>query len=403
MSDVYTDDFVLEDEDDLGIEEPGIDAPGIKAPEISLAQVDPIDVDELEVDEGGVDELDVDVLDVKAPEISLAQADTAAEAPESYRDLALRLYANTRGMPWFSEYMKKQGVESGESASVESIAEAIKSEAVTPEEIINGVSRAYNSDRNAQEMYYQAHASAPKHAERYLEGRTQQDIAKREMIFNIAQDAGIPESYIQDLLKQPGVNTNRIISQLTGWRDVEGIGEGVALLGEFGLRSWGEDVGPAIAGAKVAGQVYKWTKPIQLGLAWHPVLGKAAKVASGAVAGTAGVTTYLLGTTFLTKPVSDMIFGPREQLTPGRTIRSRWPCSWPVFRYRLSGAEDVCSYPGNDWRKNRYGQFGHDERNVAPTPGAGWPRRLPRLLASGEKFCKGPGRCRKVQLFQRAV
>ena len=317
MSDVYTDDFVLEDEDDLGLEEPGIDAPEIKAPEISLAQVDPIDVDELEVDEGGVDELDVDVLDVEAPEISLAQADTAAGGPESYRDLALRLYANTRGMPWFSEYMKKQGVESGQSASVESIAEAIKSEAVTPEEIINGISRAYNSDRNAKEMYYQAHASAPKHAERYLEGRTQQDIAKREMIFNIAQDAGIPESYIQDLLKQPGVNTNRIISQLTGWRDVEGIGEGVALLGEFGLRSWGEDVGPAIAGAKVAGQVYKWTKPIQLGLAWHPVLGKAAKVASGAVAGTAGVTTYLLGTTFLTKPVSDMIFGPREQLTPG--------------------------------------------------------------------------------------
>jgi len=306
MSDVYTDDFVLEDEDDLGIE----------GPEIALAEVDTVDVDALEVDEDAVDELDVDALEVDEGEISLAQADTAAEAPESYRDLALRLYANTRGMPWFSEYMKKQGVESGESASVESIAEAIKSEDVTPEEIIYGISRAYNSDRNSKEMYYQAHASAPKHAERYLEGRTQKDIAKREMIFNLAQDAGIPESYIQDLLKQPGVNTDRIISQLTGWRDVEGIGEGVELLGEFGLRSWGEDVGPAIAGAKVAGQVYKWSKPIQLGLAWNPVLGRAAQLGSVAVAGASGVTTYLLGTTFLTKPFSDMLFGPREQLTP---------------------------------------------------------------------------------------
>ena len=319
-----------------------------------------IDVDVAGADVAGADLAGIDVAradiagaDLTGAEISgappaedrivLAQATTGKEEFTKDRDQAVQLYRESRNMPWFTDYMKQLGVESGQSASVATIAEAIDSGEYTPEEIIFTVARARNAGVDLNEMFYTALSSAPRHYKESIlhrrMGRLPRDIALRDMVLTLAEDAGIPTEYIQRILDEPGADPNSILSRLTGAQDVVTKMDAAEMVVKAGGRKLGETAPAAVAGAEAGALTFRALAPVQLVLSAlpFPLSGKIAKGAQVGAAATVGGGVFL-GSTFLTQKTIDSIFGKAPPVTPrampwwmaGDAVGTYWGVGYPV-------------------------------------------------------------------------
>ena len=331
------------------------DVEGIDLAEMDVEGIDLAEIDLADMDVEGIDVADMDVAraDLTGAEISgappaedrivLAQATTGKEELTKDRDLAVQLYRENRNMPWFTDYMKQLGVESGQSASVATIAEAIDSEEYTPDEIIFTIARARNAGVDSNEMFYTALSNAPRHYKESIlhrrMGRLPRDIALRDMVLTLAEDAGIPTEYIQRILDQPGADPNSILSRLTGWQDVVTKMDAAEMVVKAGGRKLGETAPAAVAATKAGALTYRALAPVQLALSAlpFPLSGKIAKGAQVGAAATVGGGVFL-GSTFLTQKTIDSIFGKAPPVTPralpwwmaGDAVGTFWSVGYPV-------------------------------------------------------------------------
>ena len=368
MSDTYTDEptpenylKLIENEGefsgDVDMDVAGTDLAGIDM-DVAESDLAGIDVAEIDLAGGDVAEIDVADMDVARADLTgaeisgappaedrivLAQATTGKEELAKDRDLAVQLYRESRNMPWFTDYMKQLGVESGQSASVATIAEAIDNGEYTPEEIMFTIARARNAGVDSNEMFYTALSSAPRHYKESIlhrrMGRLPRDIALRDMVLTLAEDAGIPTEYIQRILDQPGADPNSILSRLTGWQDVVTKMDAAEMVVKAGGRSLGETAPAAVAATKAGALTYRALAPVQLALSAlpFPLSGKIAKGAQVGAAATVGGGVFL-GSTFLTQKSIDSIFGKAAPVTPrampwwmaGDAVGTFWGVGYPV-------------------------------------------------------------------------
>jgi len=363
MSDTYTDEptpenylKLIENEGefsgDVDMDVAGADLAEIDmdVAESDVEEIDLAGADLAEIDLAGADLAEIDLAGAEisgAPpaedRIVLAQATTGKEELTKDRDLAVQLYRESRNMPWFTDYMKQLGVESGQSASVATIAEAIDSGEYTPEEIMFTVARARNAGVDSNEMFYTALSSAPRHYKESIlhrrMGRLPRDIALRDMVLTLAEDAGIPTEYIQRILDQPGADPNSILSRLTGWQDVVTKMDAAEMVVKAGGRSLGATAPAAVAATKAGQLTYRALAPVQLALSALPVpwSGKIAKGVQVGAAATVGGGVFL-GSTFLTQDIIDSIFGKAPPVTPrampywmaGDAVGTFWGVGYPV-------------------------------------------------------------------------
>jgi len=193
----------------------------------------------------------------------------------------------------------------------------VENEKATPADVLASLARQHNKGLRIDQLFHSLYWSTPENLA-MTEGITRRRAATKETLYQIAENAGIPVSYVKKILAQ-GKNPNSLIAEFTGAEDVENMFDFFARAGKDAGRLLVEGGPGTWAAMQAAGATFKATTPLRT-TPW----GTAASVG---LSGAAGIGTFYLGQSFMTTPLfnpfgedfespSEMLLGKKPQVTP---------------------------------------------------------------------------------------
>ena len=183
---------------------------------------------------------------------------------------------------------------------------------VSPEEAIAEFAEQHNKGLRIDQLFHSLYWSTPENLN-ITEGISRRRAATLETLYQIAENSGIPLSYVDKRLGE-GNSPDALIAEFTGAEDVENIIDTLVRAGKDAGRLLVEGGPGAWAAMQAAGATFKATTPLRT-TPW----GTAASIG---LSGAAGIGTYLLGQSFMTTPLlsfdapSEMLLGKKPQVTP---------------------------------------------------------------------------------------
>ena len=185
--------------------------------------------------------------------------------------------------------------------------------------VISELAQQHNKGVKVEELFHNLYWSTPKNTYE-TSGVSRRRAATLETLYQIAENSGVPLSYVDGKLDQ-GFSADALISEFTGAEDVTDMFDMLARAGKDAGRLLVEGGPGALAAMKAAGATFKATTPLRT-TPWGAV-------ASVGLSGAAGLGTYLLGHSFMTTDLfgsfdapSEMLLGKKPEVTP-RAISSR--------------------------------------------------------------------------------
>ena len=252
---------------------------------------------------GDDEEVDGEEVDVVAQAAPTPQKVAPSTHLEIARDMHRSLIANPE---WRKE--NPRAVEWGVYQNL------IDGERVTPKAVIEDFAREHNKGLKISELFHSIYWSTPENIYR-TDGISRRRSAEQETLYQIAEVAGVPLSFVKEQLAQ-GVNANTLIANLTGAEDVEDLFDDLERAGEDAGRRLVEGAPAAAVAMEAAGATFAATAPLRAG-------GLPGTIGSLLLSAGAGGVGGWFGWSFMNRPrrmnqsiADELLGGPSPEVTP---------------------------------------------------------------------------------------